>query len=130
MAESPYRRACVVAGCPRPVHYRGRCQAHATSADAARGLNADRQRGAALYQSREWTALRRELLEACPVCQCGTGCGLPSAVVHHLRPHGGNPALFFARSNVRVLSKRCHDRITAQARGRGAAWAPGGLAKL
>ena len=123
MPGDPFSRACAVAGCPRPVHYRGRCQAHARQTDATRGLHADRHVGAALYRSPEWRALRAAVLAMRPLCECSACVTGPrrerASVVHHVKPHGGNPARFFDPHNLQALSKVCHDRLTAGARAGG-----------
>ena len=115
MPGDPFKRACVVAGCPNPPHVRGRCQAHARQADELRGLNADRHLGAALYASREWRELRAAVLGVRPLCECVTclssGRRERADTVHHIEPHGGKWARFFDPSNLRALSAACHARL-------------------
>ena len=121
MPSNPFQPRCLVAGCAAPVAYRGRCRRHAAAYDQRRGLTSDRHH-AALYASPAWRETRRRVLEATPWCACG--CGQRATVVHHVRPHGGNPARFLALSNLAPLAKRCHDRLTA--RGQATAPRPGG----
>ncbi len=116
MPRDPFRPSCLVAGCAAPVASRGRCRRHAEAYDRQRGLDSDR-RHRALYASPAWRETRRRKLAACPWCACG--CGQRADVVHHVRPHGGNPALFFAESNLATMAKRCHDKLTATDGGRG-----------
>lgn len=122
MSGQPFRRACLVHGCPRPVHSRGRCLVHARQADEARGLDSDR-RYLALYRSPEWRALRAAMLEARPWCECPACVAGPrrelATVVHHVQPHGGDRRRFFDPLNLQPLSKACHDRLTGASRGGG-----------
>jgi hypothetical protein len=117
MPANPFRRACVVAGCPRPVHVGGKCAVHARQADALRGLDSDRHLGAALYQTREWRALREAVLALHPFCECAR-CVTErrrerATVVHHVRRHGGDVRAFFDPSNLIALSKPCHSALHA-----------------
>ena len=120
--------ACLVFGCGAPVTARGRCAKHARQVDAARSLGADRQAGKRLYATRQWRDLRAALLGLHVYCECRECVTLrrpwPSEVVHHLRPHGGDPRKFFDPHNLQVLAKVCHDRLTAGASG-GRAVLPG-----
>jgi 5-methylcytosine-specific restriction endonuclease McrA len=120
MPANPFRRACVVAGCPRPVHVGGKCAVHARQADALRGLDSDRHLGAALYQTREWRALRDAVLALHPFCECAR-CVTErrrerATVVHHVEPHGGNPRRFWDPHNLLALSAACHAALHAAAR--------------
>jgi hypothetical protein len=114
-------RACLVHACGAPVVSRGRCAKHGRQVDAARSVGTDRQAGAALYQSREWRELRALVIGLHPFCMCGECVSgrrrWPSTVVHHRDAHGGDPRKFFDVRNLIALSKGCHDRITAGARG-------------
>jgi hypothetical protein len=38
---------------------------------------------------------------------------LAATVVHHVRHHGGDAALFFDVENLKPMAKPCHDRLTA-----------------
>jgi 5-methylcytosine-specific restriction protein A len=114
---SPYSQACAVFGCPRPVTARGRCATHAQRLGQTRGLDCDRHRGRALYQTARWRALRRWLLNRSPLCTC-TECEQlkrvrVATVVHHRQPHGGDEEKFFNVELLQPLAKACHDRITA-----------------
>jgi 5-methylcytosine-specific restriction enzyme A len=92
---------CIVAGCPDPVHYRGRCRDH-----ARRDRLAVRA-GSPLYNSKRWRILRRRVLFDNPLCSCGE----LAAAVDHIVPlaDGGAP---FARDNLRPLCSACHGRKT------------------
>jgi 5-methylcytosine-specific restriction protein A len=56
--------------------------------------------------------LRRAYLAAHPLCECGDCTCTPATIVHHRKPHHGDPALIYAWSNLQSLAKQCHDRIT------------------
>jgi 5-methylcytosine-specific restriction endonuclease McrA len=66
------------------------------------------------YTSRKWRALRWQVLtEQLFTCQW-PGCGrvvVPAsqAVCDHIRPHRGDPRLFWDRSNLQCLCKKHHD---------------------
>lgn len=117
MRASPFTASCSVAGCPQPVHYRGRCEKHAAVADQARGLESDR-RHLPLYRSARWQRLRRQLLREHPVCRCERcvthGHVRLATVVHHRQPHHGGEALFFDLENLQTMAKECHDVITGR----------------
>lgn len=40
---------------------------------------------------------------------CACGCGRPSEVVDHIKPHRGDRRLFWSRSNWQALSAHCHN---------------------
>jgi 5-methylcytosine-specific restriction protein A len=71
-----------------------------------------------LYSSRQWRMLReRALLRDSYRCQ-HQGCGIylrkgrsgdNAAVVHHIKPHKGDLALFFDLDNLQSVCKRHHD---------------------
>jgi 5-methylcytosine-specific restriction protein A len=66
-----------------------------------------------LYHSGPWRVLRRAFLAEFPRCS-SVGCTRPSEVVDHIQPHHGNHTLFFSRSNLQPLCKRCHDSKTVR----------------
>ena len=129
MPADPFRRACVVAGCPRPVTTRGKCAVHARQADGLRGLHADRHLGARLYQTPEWRALRAAVLAVRPLCECPACLAGPrrerADTVHHVRPHGGDPRVFFDPANLAAFASACHARLHRAARTGGDAGAAG-----
>jgi 5-methylcytosine-specific restriction protein A len=117
MPTSPFRSSCAVAGCPEPVRYRGRCRTHGAQADRLRGLSSDRIH-TELYASPRWRKLRVWLLARYPLCGCDEcrqlGRVHASRVLHHRKPHNGNPELFFDERNLLAVAKVCHDRITGK----------------
>jgi len=121
--RTPYQRACPVAGCPRPAGPRGRCAVHERVADELRGLASDRLH-ADLYQSPQWRRLRASVLAAHPWCECpgcrAVGPRWRATTVHHIRPHGGDPALFFDRRNLLAVTSMCHNVLTNAERAGGA----------
>lgn len=68
-----------------------------------------------LYNTARWRKLRLLVLADEPTCRLCSARGKLSAatVVDHEQPHKGDEALFWQRSNLRALCKRCHDRKTA-----------------
>lgn len=61
-----------------------------------------RERG---YTS-QWDKARRAFLAQHPRC---TRCCAPATVVHHRKPHRGNPSLMWDRANWEPVCKPCHD---------------------
>jgi len=68
-----------------------------------------------LYNTARWRKLRLVVLADEPTCRLCSDRGKLSAatVVDHETPHKGDQTLFWSRSNLRALCKRCHDRKTA-----------------
>lgn len=65
------------------------------------------------YNSR-WQKARLRYLKAHPLCvMCMKENRLVRAtVVDHIRPHRGDPVLFWDESNWQALCKQCHDKKT------------------
>lgn len=83
--------------------------------DARRRARAEANRNPSireLYRTPRWRALRRQVLLEEPVCRTRL-CGNRSVIVDHVRPHQGDPLLFFNRANLAGRCKRCHDAKTA-----------------
>lgn len=57
-----------------------------------------------------WRKARLGFLASHPKCAT---CAQPATVVNHKRPHKGDQAVFWDRSNWQPLCKSCHDRVTA-----------------
>lgn len=119
MSGNPFSQSCALAGCGQPVATAGRCALHAGQQDKQRALTSDRYH-THLYASLRWQHLRRQILSAHPWCQC-PDCREqiyfpPASIVHHIRPHGGDPSKFFDPTNLQALAKSCHDRITGRSR--------------
>ena len=71
-----------------------------------------------LYKDPRWAVLRREVLdragwqcERTGVLLVGKRHAPNSAVVDHIRPHRGDPDLFFDLRNLQAVSKAWHDRV-------------------
>lgn len=63
-----------------------------------------------LYSSPSWDRLREQHLRKQPFCiQCKSVILLQ---VDHIKPHQGNPLLFYGESNLQTLCKSCHSRKT------------------
>lgn len=101
------------AHCPEHLEER-RTASNARKAQAK--LTAVARAGAELYRTTRWRRLRLIHLAAHPLCaDCGS-VGLVTAAtdVDHIKPHRGDPALFWARSNWQSLCHPCHSRKTAR----------------
>lgn len=71
-----------------------------------------RQRG---YDGR-WAKARLTYLAHHPLCVM---CGAPATVVDHIRPHEGDPALFWDVANWQPLCAPCHNGPKQRADRRG-----------
>ncbi|WDR07303.1 HNH endonuclease [Devosia rhodophyticola] len=61
-----------------------------------------RQRG----YTKEWEAASKVFLQVYPTCR---RCSAPAALVDHIKPHKGDQALFWDRSNWQPLCAHCHN---------------------
>lgn len=63
---------------------------------------------------RRWQKARRFFLKRHPWCvRCkAEGRLVPATVVDHIRPHRGDPELFWDEKNWQPLCKSCHDHKT------------------
>ena len=103
------RVPCRHPGCPALIPYGERyCAEH-------KKLHTDENRSAGKrgYGSR-WQKESRKFLEGHPLCaECmRNGRYVKATVVDHVRPHRGDPLLFWDRGNWQALCKPCHDRKT------------------
>ena len=100
-------RPCLAPGCAALVTH-GRCPAHYQDRNLRRTTFAVRR----WYRTVRWTRLRHEVLtESAYAC---AACGQVALVldVDHITPHQGDPALFWARTNLQALCHLCHTRKT------------------
>lgn len=100
---------CRHPGCPRLVPYGRRyCEEHAPL--HIHDVKSTQEKG---YGPR-WRKARAAFLRTHPLCvRCFERGQLTKAtVVDHIRPHRGDPALFWDTSNWQSLCKPCHDRKT------------------
>jgi 5-methylcytosine-specific restriction protein A len=69
-----------------------------------------------MYHDQRWLSLRAAQLAKDPLCcECMTDQRLTQAtVVDHIKPHNGDPELFYDPDNLRSLCKRHHDQKTAR----------------
>lgn len=86
-----------------------RCADHVKQADRQRGTAHERG-----YTS-AWAKARFHFLAAHPLCaeHERNGALAAATVVDHIKPHRGDKALFWDRTNWQPLCKPCHDRKTA-----------------
>lgn len=102
-------RPCSIPGCSVLVRSGSRCRKH---------INAGVQREPdtkSMYNSPRWKAMRIQQLQDHPWCQACLTLGIyePAEEVDHIRPHRGDPNLFFDDANLQSLSKQCHSRKTS-----------------
>ena len=61
----------------------------------------------------QWRKARIAFLREHPFCaMCGKALRGADAVVDHIRPHRGDPVLFWDENNWQALCKFCHDSRT------------------
>ena len=98
---------CGHPGCPRLIEAGKKyCEEHRVE-HRDEEIRPGRKHGN-LYNTTRWQKLRRVVIAAHPVCQV---CGKEVAtVVDHIKPHRGDPELFFTPENLQALCKPCHDR--------------------
>ena len=111
------KRPCRHPGCGALVTAKhGLCPVHLSAKH--KRINAARPSPTEQGYGWQWRKARDVFLRAHPLCECdecrAQGRVLPASVVDHVRPHRGDAALFWDRSNWQALSKRCHDRKTAR----------------
>ena len=65
---------------------------------------------------RAWQKARKEYLNAHPLCvEClRQGRYVKATDVDHIKPHHGDPALFWDRDNWQSLCHRCHSKKTGR----------------
>ncbi|CAL9496388.1 HNH endonuclease signature motif containing protein [Streptomyces sp. enrichment culture] len=111
-AGKPYQ-VCTTPGCPC-LTYGGKCPGCRRAHDRRRNATAHRR----AYQSKEWRRTRREFLREHPLCECDDCAAIPAPlrpaaqVVDHVDALGPLGPRGHDWSNLRAMSKRCHDRRT------------------
>jgi 5-methylcytosine-specific restriction protein A len=80
-----------------------------------RAYNATRGSSTAQGYDAQWRRESKAFLAAHPNC---VDCGALATQVDHERPHRGDPALFWDRTNWRPRCHACHSRKTARRDGR------------
>jgi 5-methylcytosine-specific restriction protein A len=125
-------RPCTHPGCSTLVPGGGRCPEHQQAATRAH----DERRGSAASRGYDavWRRLREHFLRRHPLCECEDCAGgdlrvTLAEVVDHVIPVAERPDLRLDPSNLRAMSKRCHDAHTARTRGYGRASTLGGDAE-
>jgi len=111
--------AFAIMGCRKKVSTKGGfcCDEHRIMsgkrvADALRPQWPGAERpNASLYRSTRWTELSKRIRKEHGECVL---CGATDTLsVHHVIQPKGNAELFYDESNVVVLCKECHDRLTS-----------------
>ena len=106
----PYKpkKPCTHPGCPELVENGKYCEKH-------KHLHPEESRSASSRgYGREWQKASKQYLATHPLCvQCmAEGRYVKATVVDHIRPHRGDPVLFWDRGNWQALCKEHHDRKT------------------
>lgn len=114
------KRPCMYFGCPNLVEAGEKyCPEHKEN-EVQQQRQYDNERGTAAqrgYDAR-WRKARILFLRRHPICECDEckrlGRILPATVVDHIKPHKGDPKLFWDKNNWQAMAKSCHDRKTAK----------------
>ena len=79
-----------------------------------------------LYKGKQWRHLRERVLLRdlfkCQRCKCSLKRGRTepqSAVVHHIKAHKGDPALFYDIDNLQSVCWSCHSGVIQSEEARG-----------
>lgn len=100
---------CQHPGCAKLVPYGKRyCEDH------VRDSGLDRESATRRGYDRKWQHARSRYLSANPLCvNCyKDGRFVKATVVDHIKPHRGDPKLFWDENNWQALCKKCHDYKT------------------
>jgi 5-methylcytosine-specific restriction protein A len=111
------KKPCRYPGCPALTAKRY-CSEHQRQVD--KEYNRNHRPYKKLYNSARWQRLRKWFLSKHPLCtECERQTRItPATVVDHIKPHQGDPELFWDENNLQALCKPCHDRKTAREDGR------------
>ena len=65
------------------------------------------------YKLKRWKTLRLSQLAKQPYCQCPHHLNqkVKANVVDHIKPHKGDPKLFWNPKNLQSMLKACHDKF-------------------
>ena len=76
-----------------------------------------------------WQQARLHYLAEHPLCAMCAADGkvVPATVVDHIKPHGGNDALFWDSANWQPLCKHCHDSRKQKQERQGSRFVGGGV---
>ena len=95
---------CAAPGCNALITTGSRCALHQTAQRRAQDERKDLA-SVALYSSARWRAASRMYRAKHPLC---VRCGGLSECVDHIKPHRGDPMLFWAVDNWQALCTRCN----------------------
>ena len=101
-------RPCRQTGCWGLVTSRdGLCEKHRKAQHRQYSKRRTDKAATRTYQTKRWRELRSAHLADNPFC---ARCGAFGEVVHHIREHGGDPALAYDPTNLETLCTACHNR--------------------
>ena len=108
------KRPCSFPGCPNLTDGRF-CPEHEKQ-ENKRYEKYDRDPAVKRRYGRAWKRIRDRYMNAHPLCErcLKDGRYVKATVVDHIKPHRGDPVLFWDRSNWRGLCKSCHDKKTGR----------------
>src|SRR3990167_6086444 len=92
--------------CPTPY-----CPELQPCSQHTHGPFATAQRSTTLYHTTRWQQERKAQLQREPYCRA---CGGKANTADHVTPHRGNAVLFWNRSNLQSLCRRCSNAKTGR----------------
>ena len=107
----PARAPRIAPCCGRRVPAGQKCECQ-KARERERKAAADRNRPGARARGydKDWEKQRKAFLAVHRFC----GCGAPSTLVDHVKPHRGDAKLFADRRNWQPMCRPCHARKTAR----------------
>lgn len=115
----PWRpqRPCIHPGCSELTDD-GKCEKH-KSFDQKQ-IEESRENSNKRGYGHRWRKARDAYLKEHPLCEICYNVGfiVASNTIDHIKPHKGDPVIFWDVSNWQALCKNCHDSKTAREDGR------------
>jgi len=111
----PSKAAKFCAKCSRLAVSGGLCEVHQKQSQQQAYQRRD-NKWLYLYHDPQWDRLRDAQLAKDPFCaECrGEHLLTPASVADHIKPHKGDPKLFYDADNLQSMCKQHHDRKTAK----------------
>ncbi|NLS91804.1 MAG: HNH endonuclease [Planctomycetaceae bacterium] len=108
-------KTCSTPGCPN-LASSGKCDACKAKGGSGGQRAPWRAQSQKWYGSYRWKEARRRYLIRHPLCVACEAAGRiePATILDHIRPHRGDPRLFWDVSNWRVLCLACHNAKSAK----------------
>lgn len=108
------RTFCSRPGCPKIVDTVGRCTSCSNDGACIRRQSVRHKQDCRFYDSKAWKRLRREQLNAEPLCVACLADGKTTEARHidHIIPRSHDPSLELCFDNLQSLCVACHGRKT------------------